>query len=285
MASIGLRKPYIAKYNNNNGIVTYSDGGILAKAIEYSSKIESGDDNNLYADDGVAESDRSFGGGKLEITTDDLEQAASALILGITPTTITVGSDTVTELIYNDDMNVPDLGFGIIIPKKKNGAMKYRAVVLTKVKFNIPEDAASTQGEKIEWKTPKIDGTIMRDDTAKRAWKREATFDSEPKAVAYIEQILNITLGTLSVTSAAGTATGNTKVTVSPAKDSNNSYKYKVAASVTAPSLNESITTGYTAWDGVADITAATGQKILIVEVDSNNLAKKAGITTVTSKA
>ncbi len=51
------------------------------------------------------------------------------------------------------------------------------------------------------------------------------------------------------------------------------------------PEYDQVCTTGYTVWDGTSDITATTGQKIVVVEVDSNNKAKKGGITTVTSKA
>lgn len=54
---------------------------------------------------------------------------------------------------------------------------------------------------------------------------------------------------------------------------------------MTAPAVDEVCTTGYTAWNGTDDITATTGNEILIVEVDNNNKAVKAGKTTVTSKA
>lgn len=74
-------------------------------------------------------------------------------------------------------------------------------------------------------------------------------------------------------------------MTVLPALTSGNSYKYKVAANPTLPDYDQVCTTGWNVWDGVADITAAAGQKIVIVELDANNKAKKAGITTVISKA
>lgn len=92
------------------------------------------------------------------------------------------------------------------------------------------------------------------------------------------------TLGTLTVNSIAGTATGDTKVTVSPAKASGNSYKYKVGASTNAVTYGQNVQT-WTAWDGSADITAATGQVITIVECDSSYKAVKAGNATVTAKA
>jgi phi13 family phage major tail protein len=192
MAGIGVKKPYYAKYVNTAGIISYTGGAIFAKAVEFSAKIEGGKSNNLYADDAIVETDSGFGGGTISVTTDDLSQAVSAVIMGITATSLTVGAETVSELIYDDDAAAPDLGFGIIIPKKVSGVVKYRAIVFTKIKFSIPAEAAKTQGETIEWQTPVIEGTIMRDDSAKHAWKREATVDSEAEAEAYIKNILDI---------------------------------------------------------------------------------------------
>lgn len=193
MAYIGLRKPYVAKYSCVGGTVSYTEGQLLAKAIEFSSSIEAGDDNNLYADDNIAESDASFGSGSVSIGTDDLMPDASALILGVTKNTVTVNEKQCTELVYDDDTVSPELGFGIIIPRKKGGVVSYRAVVLARIKFNIPEDSATTKGEKIEWNTPTISGSILRADDAKHTWKYEADCPDEATAEAYIKQKLNIT--------------------------------------------------------------------------------------------
>lgn len=96
----------------------------------------------------------------------------------------------------------------------------------------------------------------------------------------------NAKIGELTVNSVAGTsASGETKVTVSPSLSAGNSYKYKTASSVTVPEFGAECKSGYTAWDGVSEITATTGNKILIVEVDANNKAVKAGSATVASKA
>lgn len=92
-------------------------------------------------------------------------------------------------------------------------------------------------------------------------------------------------LAELTVTSVAGTSTEKTKVTVTPTLASGNSYKYKTAANPTMPEYDAVCTTGYTAWNGTDEITATTGQKIVVVEVDSANKAKKAGMTTITSMA
>lgn len=96
----------------------------------------------------------------------------------------------------------------------------------------------------------------------------------------------NAKIGELTVNSVAGTsASGKTKVTVSPSLSAGNSYKYKTASSATVPEFGAECKSDYTAWDGVSEITATTGNKILIVEVDANNKAVKAGSATVASKA
>lgn len=92
------------------------------------------------------------------------------------------------------------------------------------------------------------------------------------------------TLGTLTVTSAAGAASGDTKLTVTPAKASGNSYKYKVADNATAVTYGQNVQT-WTAWDGTADITAQTGKTVTVVECDNGYRAMKSGNTTVTAKS
>lgn len=92
------------------------------------------------------------------------------------------------------------------------------------------------------------------------------------------------TLGTLTVNSAAGSKSGDTKVTITPAKASaGNVYKYKVASSETAVDYGQNVK-NWSAWDGESDITAATGQVITVVECDSTYKALSAGHATVTAK-
>lgn len=93
------------------------------------------------------------------------------------------------------------------------------------------------------------------------------------------------TLGTLTVNSAAGSKSGDTKVTITPAKaNAGNAYKYKVASSETAVDYGQNVK-NWSAWDGKSDITAATGQVITVVECDSTYKALSAGHATVTAKA
>lgn len=92
------------------------------------------------------------------------------------------------------------------------------------------------------------------------------------------------TLGTLTVTSAAGTSSGNTKITVSPAKaNADNVYKYNVGSAAETVTYGQNVKT-WTAWDGTSEITAANSQEITVVEASSDYKALKAGNATVTVK-
>lgn len=104
----------------------------------------------------------------------------------------------------------------------------------------------------------------------------------------YQDAIANITfgsetIGTLTVSSAEGTASGDTKITVEPTKGSGNSYKYKIAENAISVALNQNVQ-NWNAWDGALDITAETGKVITVVECNAEYKAVKAGSATVTSK-
>lgn len=197
MATIGLSKPYYAIYSETGGVVSYSDGAVMGKATEANITIETTEDNNLYGDNGLAETDRRFANGTLTLSTTDLSQTVSAAILGLKEEAVTgiegVTDTSVKEIIYDDRQVTPYLGVGFIIKKKVNGVDKWRGVVLPKVMFSVPEDAATTQGESIEWQTPELTGVIMRDDSPTHVWKKEATFTTEAQADAYIKARLGIT--------------------------------------------------------------------------------------------
>ena len=103
-------------------------------------------------------------------------------------------------------------------------------------------------------------------------------------AIAVITIDETPTLGTLTVTSVAGTATGDTKITVNPAKEnSNNVYKYKVATDAVTVGYGQNLR-NWTSWDGKADIKATTGQKITVVECDGTYKALNVGSASVTAK-
>lgn len=96
-------------------------------------------------------------------------------------------------------------------------------------------------------------------------------------------QVLNAEAGGLTVNSVAGGTTGKTKVTVTPPTYGNDTLQYKTDTTVTIPTFGTTVT-GYTDWDGKAEIAGTTNNEIVVVELDENKKVVKAGKTKVTVK-
>lgn len=196
MATIGLSKPFYAIYSNNGSTVSYSGGGVLGKYTELSMELEDGADNILYADNAPAESDQTFAGGSITISTDDLRPEVAQVILGTVQEALT-GTGIATEgakwLVHNDDQAAPYVGVGGILKKKVGGIVYYVGFVLDKVLFANPGLAVTTQGETIEWQVPELTAQIFRSDKAKHDWYRMTTLlSSEDEAAAAVKQYLGI---------------------------------------------------------------------------------------------
>ena len=93
------------------------------------------------------------------------------------------------------------------------------------------------------------------------------------------------TLGSISVTSAAGSgAAGTTAISVSGyTPGTGESYKYKTGATAPAVTYGQKLGSGWTAIEPPATVTAATGTYITVASVDANGRAQAAGSTTVTA--
>jgi phi13 family phage major tail protein len=169
MAKIGLKYPVYKSPTSQ---------GVIAKAIQADIAITASD-VKLYADDGIAEGDKSFQSGTLTLGVDDLSDTIQAEFLGHSVDELT------GEITANKDDVSPYVGIGFYGVKKVNGAKKYRAIWLTKVQFGEPSDTNATKGEIVVFNTPVLEGTIMLDDNGD--WKKENTFDTEAEARAYLE--------------------------------------------------------------------------------------------------
>ena len=288
MPIVGYSNPYIAEYIQNGvGSVSYRNGMRAGRGVSRTLTVESGGTNDFYSDNGASETaGGTFSSGELTLTVADILQMARKTMLGLKEEIMTVGDQEIPVLKYDETMKPPDLGYGDIIKLIVHGETKWRAVVLTKVKFNVPEEAANTQAAEIEWQTEAITARVMRDDTSGHTWCIQAVFDTESQADSFIRHVLSIadpSIETLTVTSSAGSTAGTTSITVEPQLMDGRTYRYKAGTDAALPALYENLT-GWTAWDGVSDITASAGDKIVIAEVDAAGLAMAAGIANVTVK-
>lgn len=168
MAKVGLKYP------------VYKSGtkkGVIGKAIQADISIAT-NEVYLYADDQVAESDKSFRNGTITLIVDDLSDEIQTDFLGH-------AKAEGGELTAKGTDNSPYVGIGFYGIKKVNNVQKYRAVWFPKVQFAEPNDTNQTKGENTTFSTPTLTGTIMLDEDGK--WKNEQTFATEAEAKAYLD--------------------------------------------------------------------------------------------------
>lgn len=90
------------------------------------------------------------------------------------------------------------------------------------------------------------------------------------------------TLGTLNVTSEAGSEAGTTKLTVKEQLMSmRNCWKYKDAAAATAVTYGMDVK-NWSKWDGESEIASTATHHITLVECDQNYKAVRSGDVAVT---
>lgn len=104
-------------------------------------------------------------------------------------------------------------------------------------------------------------------------------------APSIVRPLFDGALASLTVESEAGTASGDTKITVSGyTPETGESYKYKVGDTAAAVAYGDNLS-AWTTWNGSADITAASGKKIVVAVINSDSQAVAAGSATVTAHA
>ena len=212
----------------------------------------------------------------MTLGTSDLDRYTSKRLLGLKEVQVQVGDIQVTELVSDDDMKQSPKGFGIIETHQINNVDMYRAVVLCKVTMNIPAEAATTQGESIDWQTKEVEGTIARSDedtkNYKHPWKREAWFSTQEAALEYLKTVLNA-LDEVSATSTAGESVGQTVITITNPVDGA-TYKYSTDGPVNTYKQD---LTSWTALDSGEPITVENGATVYIAQVDSSGKAVGSG--------
>lgn len=195
MVTTGLSKPYIGKYKNSSGAISYSGGMKLGRAVELSIDVKSADDNSFFADNIVGETDNgTMMSATATATIDGMEDEVAAFALGLPEATeVQAGETAVKAYDYGDNINPPDLGLGFIRRTMMNGVTKYQPILLTRVKMSIPGNEFATQEDQIDWQTEQITVNILRDESENHNWKRVfASQTSEAAAENILKSILGV---------------------------------------------------------------------------------------------
>ena len=255
---------------------------------------ESKESEDVYSDDGVEEtiSEFSYGEGELEIGR-LAPQERNDLLDQLYKEGFLMKSDT-------DTPKEVALSF---MARMKDGLIEFNQ--LYRCVFNQGEELSyNTKADKIETKTNTLKfryyarkkedfiGGMRKhlyflglDETQMLEEYRgaQAAIDSFMTTVPEPPTKSGAVATGLTLTSVAGSESGKTKVTVNPTKGGSHTYKAKTATTVTMPYVDADLT-DWEEWNGTDDIAAVTGDDLVVVEVDSNRKAKKAGKVVVFAK-
>lgn len=189
MARIGFKK---AKYNKIVGdkYATLTDGKVPVFEKVIDEKF-SGEYNTaeLYANDGLAETDYSFKKGTLSLTVADDDDKFIAELMG--NAIATEGG----EVTSNIEDTAPEFAYGHIVPKMVGGERKYKVEFFPRVKFTKVTTDNKTRGESVEFGTTAIEGTVMPLETAINGlkvgdWEKHQTFATLTEAETYLDKLL-----------------------------------------------------------------------------------------------
>ena len=142
----------------------------------------------LYANDGLAETDYSFKKGALSVTVADDDDD---FIAGLFGNAIAENGEVVSTI--ND--TAPECGYGHIVPKIVGGARKFKAEFFPRVKWTKISTDNKTRGESVEFGTTALEGIVMPVDTVingieSGVWEKHQTFNTLAEAETYLDGLL-----------------------------------------------------------------------------------------------
>lgn len=198
MAHVGMKYPVAAPLKDvKDGVATYEKGFVIGRAISFTGTPNK-NDVTLYADDGMAESDKTQRDWGVSLNTDDIEPKVQADLLGhdydpasgekedepgYKPERIIIGADDIA----------PYFGVGFYKRRRKNGVTSFTAIWLYKTQFSEPAENAETKGDTVNFQTPTIEGSSYpvdvkgKDDVIKMTVGEKVIFKSEAAAKKWLD--------------------------------------------------------------------------------------------------
>ena len=238
--------------------------------------------SSLYADNGAVENYNSRGETTIALTLKDVEPATRAELLGRQ-------IDGNGVVLSNNEENAPYIAIGFE-GTKANGHRRLKWFLKAKV-GDSPENFHTEEGGNVTFQTPTInitavdresdglkEATADTDDTNVKQATIDTWFDEPYKPVAVLKPLQNI-----AVTSIAGTASGDTRITANPAIPSGFSAYYQTGPSVTLPLLDDVISGApWAVFTNGDDYAATVGDDFAVIYCDASGKCKYAGKTTAT---
>lgn len=188
MPQFDLRGIHCAKYNNNDGAITYTNVQEVGDAMTATLEMRFAE-GRLYAESTLAEFMRKATGGTIALGVKYIKNAAQQLMFGSASKTrsITAGgsSQTVSSLVLGAKSTPAYVGVSFYAPDMIDGVEKYTCVFASKCLFGPPSMTLQTAGENIQFNTPTTSGEFLASDASAQDMLEVAVCDTEAAAIAW----------------------------------------------------------------------------------------------------
>lgn len=207
-----------------------------------------------------------------------------------------LGTDThgKTGRAYGGEDHAPFGGYGFYSCYiDRENKRTYTVIFYPKVQGSATGSNYKTKEDQITLEYDTISFKILLPKCGK--YKVEEQFDTEEEAQEYLDGLFDgtsvvagvpgsgVELNNLTIQCDAGTQKGYTKLTVTEEKlEENDTYKYRVGDHMDVVMYGEDVN-GWTTWDGQAEVKAATGMHLTLVECNNKNKAVASGSEIVTA--
>lgn len=178
MAYIGIARPVIAVYSEENGKAVYSGGIRFGKAI----KIEIDpqyEDVSDYNDINDTDDEEEFAYADVTLDTDEIPEEAEPMMFG-----------REKDGISKENDRSGYVGVGARTRCIRNGRTRYLAIWIHKAKFKEGSSSHETIGDSVNYQTPSTHGKAVPD--VEGNWRTKKTFETAEEADSWIDEIAGI---------------------------------------------------------------------------------------------
>ena len=159
----------------------------IARGVDMSLTVETNDETvTFYANNGKAETVSTGGefvSGEISLTVDGLLDGIIKKIFNVT-SDIPSGATEANGYMYKSNTKPNEVAYGCVVRTISGNNTQYYYIVLPRVKFDFPEDAAATQEDTIDFQTTTLEGSFFEEtdstSTYYQCWKYlSKEYDSE----------------------------------------------------------------------------------------------------------
>lgn len=184
MPTFDFRGIRCAKYNNDNGTISYTEHTPVGDAMDCNLALKFAE-GRLHAEGRLAEYLKLATGGTISIGVKYIPDKAQVLMYKARTVERQIEEKKVPSLAYSTKSTGSYVGVTFYAPDMIDGVEKFTCVFVPKALFGPPSYVFKTKGDSIQFNTPTTTGEFLASDDANQDLLEVAICDTEDEAIAW----------------------------------------------------------------------------------------------------